>query len=209
MIRILYVHGYLGHGGGSASQKLRAALERRGIEFQLDAPEFPVTDRDAMKALLGDCVQSRRYDYFVASSLGAFYVMQTFGPMRILVNPAMPKDLRRIRDEAPEENPALTEEFLAGLERDKEHFLRNCMDDESLFLTYFIYGSRDEVADNAAELGEHFHLDGYTFSVDMGHRMEDSGAEKVCDIIGMLERDKPEYRDPLEAALLDMFGGDA
>ncbi len=43
MIKILYVHGYLGSGNGNASRLIRAALDRRGIAYQLDAPQFPVT----------------------------------------------------------------------------------------------------------------------------------------------------------------------
>ena len=35
-IKILSVHGYMGHGDGNASRLVRAALEKRGLDFRLD-----------------------------------------------------------------------------------------------------------------------------------------------------------------------------
>ena len=49
-IKILYVHGYEGHGNGKSSNLVREALNKRGIEYELDAPEFPVTEPDRMSA---------------------------------------------------------------------------------------------------------------------------------------------------------------
>ena len=55
-LKILYVHGYLGHGNGSASRYIRAELDKRGVTYTLDAPEFPVTDPDETIMISGDGV---------------------------------------------------------------------------------------------------------------------------------------------------------
>lgn len=47
-IKLLYVHGYLGHGNGSASQLIKAELDKRGVQYSLDAPDFPVTKPSLM-----------------------------------------------------------------------------------------------------------------------------------------------------------------
>ncbi len=201
-VKILYVHGYLGHGGGNASQLVREALEKRGLDFQFDAPQFDVTDPEAMKNVFSGMAMD--YDYVVASSLGALYAMMYAGGFRILVNPALPKDLRKIRDEDPENNTKLTDTFLEGLEGEVSWFFDHSIDDEELFFTYLIFGSEDEVAGNRALFEAHYpedHID----EANMGHRMASAGAEKVVDILEKLIKEKPVYVDPLNAALAKMF----
>ena len=105
-LRILYVHGYMGHGNGPSSQLIRAELDKRGISYTLDAPELPVTDPAKMKTILDGLTASGSYDFAIGSSLGALYVMQLSGPDKILINPALPEDLKAIREsEQAEDQP--------------------------------------------------------------------------------------------------------
>ena len=200
--KILYVHGYLGHENGNASQLVSEALEKRGLVYQLDAPQFDVTDPKAMKEVFSGMAMD--YDYVVASSLGALYAMMYAGGFRILVNPALPKDLRKIRNEDPENNTKLTDTSLNGLEDKVSWFFDHSIDDEELFFTYFVFGDHDEVAGNRSVFEGHYpnnHIDG----VSMEHKMSPAGAEKVVDILEKLIKEKPVYVDPLNAALAKMF----
>ncbi len=201
-VKILYVHGYLGHGNGNASQLVREVLEKRGLDFQLDAPQFDVTDPEAMKKVFSGMATD--YDFVVASSLGALYAAMYAEGFRILVNPALPKDLRKIRDEDPENNTNLTDDFLDWLEGEVDWFFDHSIDDEELFFTYLIFGDDDKVAGNRVLFEAHYpekHIDG----ANMGHRMAPAGAEKVADILEKLIKGKPQYVDPLNAALAKMF----
>jgi len=204
-LKLLYVHGYLGHGNGSASRLLKAELDKRGISYSLDAPDFPVTKPELMSEQLQKRMTEGNYDYVIASSLGAFYTLQTFGPMRILVNPALPENLRAIRDAAPEENPELTDELLEKLQEGVDYFFRYCHDDESVFLTYFVYGTRDTIAGNEAFFSRYYRVKSHIFHVDMEHRLDPAGAEQVCDILEKLEADPPHYVNQLEWFLEQLF----
>ncbi len=201
-VKILYVHGYLGHGGGNASRLVREALEKRGLDFRLDSPQFDVTDPEAMKKAFSGMAQE--YDYVAASSLGALYAMMYAPGFRILVNPALPKDLRRIRDKDPESNAKLTDAFLDWLEGETESFLKDCVDDEELFFTYFVFGDHDTIAGNRALFERKFRAD-HIRGADMEHRRAPAGAEQVAGILEMLIREKPQYVDTLNAALEGLF----
>ena len=63
-IKLLYVHGYLGHGNGSASQLIKAELDKRGVQYSLDAPDFPVTKPSLMRKMLTELIAGGKYDYF-------------------------------------------------------------------------------------------------------------------------------------------------
>lgn len=183
MIKILYVHGYLGSGNGSASRRIRAELERRGIEHELIAPQFNVTDYNEMTKTISDYAASGEFDYIAASSLGAFYTMQTKGPVKILVNPAVAENLRNIvSKEGIENNPTLTDTFLDALDVSLSTYLNNLSDNERK-KTYIIYGTRDVIAPNEHIFAPYFNDSNLIYHVDMEHRLNDAGAAKVCDII--------------------------
>ena len=203
-IKILYVHGYMGHGGGNAS--IKAALDRRGIAYQLDAPQFPVTEPDEMHKKLAKLIP--QYTYVVASSMGAFYAMQYSERFTILVNPAMPENLRTIRDKEAGQHPELTDELLDRLEQDKAYFFDTVLGlfgDEYIHTTYFVFGEKDDIAGNEALLSQYYPLESHMYHADMGHIMEPAGAEKVADIIEELEADPPVYVDRLDAVIADIF----
>jgi len=198
-IKILYIHGYLGQGNGSSSVSIKNALDKKGIRYVLYAPEFPVTEPEKMFEMLEGL--KKDYDYLVASSLGAFYTMQTFGNYKILVNPALPENLKAIKNQDPENNPKLTDSFLDKLEKYIDEFLNGwafSFDDEPKFYTYLIYGTRDNIAGNETFFSKYFNRDSHIFHVDMEHKLDDTGAEKVVDIIEMLEKEKPEYIDTMD-----------
>ncbi len=205
-IKILYVHGYMGRENGNASTRVRAALDRRGIAYQLDAPQFPVTEPDQMDGKLKELIL--KYDYIVASSMGAFYAMQYSECLMILVNPALPENLRTIRDKEPGQHLDLTDELLDRLEKDKEYFFDTVLGifgDEYVHTTYFVFGSEDNIAGNEALFDRYYPSESNKKTVKMGHVMEDVGAEKVVDIIEKLETDPPVYVDRLDAVMADIF----
>ena len=183
-LRILYVHGYMGSGNGSASQLVRAELDRRGIDYTLNAPQFDPTDPKGMKKDLKRYMQEA--DLVIASSMGAFYVMQTPGSTRILINPALPANLKKIHDEKPENNPKLTEELLKTLQTGIDRFFEKGIDEESISQTYLVFGTRDTVAGNEEEFRKYYNDDSHIFHVDMEHKVDASGARTVCDIIERL-----------------------
>ena len=187
MIRLLYVHGYLGKGNGSAAQHLREALEKSGIRYTLDSPDFPVTNPERMKETLDSLLSEGGYDCVIASSLGAFYVMQAAGPERILVNPALPENLRTIREKNPEGNPALTNEFLDALQNRCDTFFGSGAWQEFGPRTRLLYGTLDTVAGNEEFFDRYFHDESRIFHVDMEHRLDDAGAEKVCEILETMD----------------------
>ena len=186
-MKLLYIHGYLGHGNGSASQHIKDALSKRGIDCSVDAPDFDVTNPKGMRLRLTELISQGGYDYVAASSMGAFYLMQVGGITRIMLNPAMPEDLRNIRNSDPEGNPLLTEELLLDLEDEKKFFFDFVLDEKDIAESYFVFGSKDNIAHNEGVIREKYPLDGHIFNVEMGHKMEPSGAEKICDIIEMLK----------------------
>ncbi len=206
MIKILYIHGYMGSGDGNASKLVKAALDRRGIEYQLDAPQFPVTEPDKMDKELGDLIP--KYNYVVASSMGAFYAMRYQASFTILVNPALPENLRVIRDKETGRHPDLTDGLLDRLEAEQKRFFDTTLGlfgDEYVFATYFIFGDRDDVVGNEAFFRRYYPLESHVFHADMGHIMEEAGAEKVVDIIERLEEEQPVYVDQLDSVMADLF----
>lgn len=206
MIKILYIHGYMGSGNGNASKLVKAALDRRGIEYQLDAPQFPVTEPDQMDGKLKELIP--QYDYIVASSMGAFYAMQYSECFTILVNPALPENLRVIRDKETGRHPDLTDGLLDRLEAEQKRFFDTTLGlfgDEYVFATYFVFGDRDDIAGNEAFFRRYYPLESHVFHADMGHIMEAAGAEKVADIIEKLEAERPVYVDRLDAVMADIF----
>ena len=205
-IKLLYVHGYLGHGNGSASQLIKAELDKRGVQYSLDAPDFPVTKPSLMRKMLTELIAGGKYDYVIASSLGAFYAMQTFGPFRILINPAMPENLKAIRDSEPaEKNPQLTDEFIEKIQKTADYFFDVCHDEESVFLTYLVYGNQDAIAGNEDFFKHYYYDESHFFLVDMEHKLDKIGAEKVCDIIEKIETEQPMYENQLELVLAKIF----
>lgn len=181
MVKILYVHGYMGKGNGSASNFLRQSLNKHQIEYSLDAPDFPVTDRNKMKTMLFN--MSKNYDILVASSLGAFYSMQIPDLKKILVNPALPKDLMKIRDKDPDNNTLLTDDFINMLENDKNSYFSVKHNEHSNNITYFVFGSNDNIANNKEFLNNYFPQKNNIVCENMGHKLNDVGADTVAKTI--------------------------
>jgi len=183
--RALYIHGYMGQENGNASRLVRKELEDRNLPIILDAPSFPVTEREKMHEMLKKLQEENQYDFAIASSLGAFYTMQADFPTRILVNTAMPKDLRAIKESDPAGNPLITEEFLVGLEQDKKAFFENVKIPEWKENTLLIYGTEDTVA-HSKDLLEPL-ADGLKiYHIPMEHRMSEVGAKAIGEILGKM-----------------------
>ncbi|SKB93158.1 Uncharacterised protein family (UPF0227) [Lachnospiraceae bacterium] len=182
-INIRYVHGYLGHGNGHSSELIRREFQSHGISVKIDAPQFPVTEPKKMHELLHTLIQTNKYDCVVASSLGAFYVMQIPEIKKILVNIALPDNLRMIMYSDRDNNPELTESFLDCIESEKESFFSNMLTENLPQETFILYGLKDDIAPNEAYLKQYYNDQSRIFHVDMAHKLDPKGASKVVDII--------------------------
>ena len=171
MIKILYVHGFMGHENGSASMHLRKELDRRGISYTLSAPHVPVTEpEEALKLVCTD-----EYDVIAGSSMGAFYTMQNRGTRKILVNPALTQTMRDIKGDYPE---GLTDRLDEMEEKFFEELGPDCVNE-----TYLVFGTADEVAHNREKFAEHYG-ESHIYEVkDMPHKLNADGAAKIADII--------------------------
>lgn len=182
-IKILYVHGYLGRGYGESSELIRKEFVSREIPCILDAPSFPVTDPKATKDKIKALIEENRYDVVVASSLGAFYTMQIPGIKKILVNIALPENLKRIKNSKPEHNPELSPEFFEKIEKEKVVFFSEVFNDAFKQETYIIYGTRDKIAANEEFFKKYFSDESRVCHIDMDHKLDVKGADKVFELI--------------------------
>lgn len=184
-LRILYVHGYLGSAHGHSSELIRHEFDSRGIPHILDAPGFNVTNPIETKKRIISLIETKHYDYVVASSLGAFYTMQIPDIKKILINPALPENLMRIRDLDPNNNCDLTSEFFYEIDREKDVFFSEFFNAEFRQNSYVIYGTRDMIAPNEDFLEQYYNDESRVFHVDMEHKLDEKGAYKVFQIIYM------------------------
>ena len=182
-IRILYVHGYLGSGNGHSSRLIQQEFALRGVPCELDAPDFPVTKPEEMKKQINHLIDGKRYDYIVASSLGAFYCMQISGIQKILVNIALPENLERIKESDPGQHPGLTAKFFAEINKEKEAFFSEILDANFIQETYVIYGTKDSIASNEKFLRRYYTDGSRVFHIDMEHKLDENGASTVFNII--------------------------
>ncbi len=183
IIKVLYVHGYLGSGNGHSSQLIRREFESQGIPVSIEAPQFSVTEPEKMHEVLLKLIEENHYDYVVASSLGAFYVMQIPGIKKILVNIALPDNLRQIKAKDSVNNPNLTSSFLDCIEQEKEHFFAGVFNDSFKHETFVIYGNRDDIAPNEDFFKQYYNNELMISYLDMGHKLDEIGARKVVEII--------------------------
>ena len=109
--------------------------------------------------------------------------MQVPGIKKILVNIALPENLKRIRNSDPEQNPALSLEFLRELKKEKDGFFSAVFNEEYKQQTYLIYGTRDMVAPNEGFFKKYFNDESRIFHIDMEHKMDERGAKIVCELI--------------------------
>ena len=182
-LKILYVHGYLGSAHGHSSELIKSEFVSRGIPIALDAPGFKVTDPGETKETIISLIEKKQYDYIVASSLGAFYSMKIPDITKILVNIALPENLRRIKESDPEHNPELTSEFFSEIDREKEEFFSKVFNEDYRRQSYVIYGTRDGIAPNEGFFKQYYNDESRVFHIDMEHKLDENGAKKVFEII--------------------------
>ena len=133
-MKILYVHGFLGKANGESSKILKKIFN----DSEIDAPNIPFMNPEESVRLIRDL--SPNYDLIIASSLGAFYSMQQSGTYKILINPAIPKDLVEI-------NGQLDSEYIKKLEDQFSKFY-SLVDFEQKNETYLLFGINDTIAKN-------------------------------------------------------------
>ena len=170
-LKILYVHGYGGSANGSTSQliaKYRASDSVYAPAIDYRNPEKSVKE-------IAEYVRSYNPDVIMASSLGGYYVLQlNVGIPRLVINPALPKDLEKIDNDS---------EFINALESQLDR-----LEDKSRDMVYVFCGDNDDVApnckyfmkryaNNAAYVVEHG---------DMGHNVSEECMKN--EINSMLNR---------------------
>ena len=196
-IRILYVGG--GSENDNADKLIKAELDKRGISYSFDAPEFALGDPGKM-ANLSLFADSSQYEYIIASSLGAFYSLPVSGSFRILINPVLPSNLSA--------DQGFNADFLDKLRICQDYYLNVYHNNENSFDTYLIFGALDDIARNEEFFKKYYNDENHILHIDMGHNLNEAGAEKVCGIIEMLEKEQPVYEWKLIdrlAAELDEF----
>lgn len=174
-MKILYVHGIGSAGGGNTVNLFRKYFP----EYEIDSPDIPENPKEAITFLRTIC---NNYDIVVGTSLGGFYAMQLFGPMKILINPAMNAMDTVTTSIGYGEHPYLKErkdgkktyrvddKFVNELSELYDNFFNDCFDEESMLETYAIFGSEDEVC-NCQNLFKKYYYEENMCVVNFGHRM--------------------------------------
>lgn len=84
MNAIVYLHGY----GSSGQSGTVAYLRKRMPEYNILAPDIPVSPQEALPFLRKYCEENNA-DLIIGTSMGGMYSMQMTGYKRICVNPAL------------------------------------------------------------------------------------------------------------------------
>lgn len=174
---ILYVHGFGGNGEGSSAKLLKESLKLNNIDANVIAPTFPYMNPNECVDMIKS--MSKDVDLIVASSLGAFYSMQVLGKFKVLVNLAMPENLYKLDED-------IGTEFMYDLNFQKDMFFTHYLDSEFRYETFLICGNQDTLATNKEIIEENFYKE-RIYSVNMGHKLDETGAQKVCELIKYIE----------------------
>ena len=170
-MKVLYIHGYGGSANGKTSQMLAKCFPNDTIF----APAIPYKDPEKSLKAIADYVVSFDPDVIMGCSLGAYYVLQiNVGVPRLVVNPALPKDLVKI-DNTPKFIESL-EAQLANIEKD------------TLDMVYIFCGDNDTVAPNGKYFAKKY-AGNAAYVVehgDMGHELTKECAKN--EINSMLNR---------------------
>ena len=130
-MKILYIHGYGSHENNSTSRLIRADRP----DDEVIAPAIPFGDPELSVRTIEKLIEEHEPDVLMGSSLGAFYLLQfDWGIPRILINPALPDNLKKIDDR---------EDFISTLEKQ----FKNIKDTAHEF-TIIYCGEDDDVAPN-------------------------------------------------------------
>lgn len=172
-MKILYVHGYGGHSNGGTSQM----LAKHRVKDSVYAPTYDYKSPSKAVKEIQNYIDEYNPDIVMASSLGAYYVMQLdCGIPRLLVNPALPKDLEKIDND---------ENFIAALESQLDNIGMSSSD-----MVYIYCGDNDTVAPN----GKYFmkrYANNAAYVVehgDMGHEVsEERLKNEINSMINRIE----------------------
>jgi len=161
-MKILYVHGYGGTQDGPTSQLIRSVR----VNDEVFAPQFDYKHPDIALSEIRHHINSYRPDVIIASSLGAFYLLhKNCGIHRVLINPALPKDLMKIDND---------ETFIKSLKA-----LEDKLPEHSVEMVDFIFGLKDEIAPNSKYFIEKYLGNSefrFNTSLNMGHELSEQYA---------------------------------
>ena len=175
MLKILYVHGIGSAGGGNTVNLFKKYFPN----YEIDSPDIPEDPKEAV-AFLREI--ANKYDVVIGTSLGGFYAMQLFGPMKILINPAIDAMntvttsigygehpyLKRRKD--GKKTYIVDDKFVTELTELYNNFFDNCFDEESMLETYALFGNEDEVC-NCQNLFKKYYYEENMSVANFGHRM--------------------------------------
>ena len=179
-MKILYVHGYGGSANGESSQLLKKVLSEKFDNVEIEAPAIPLEEPEKAFDTIRECAKGK--DLIIASSLGAFYAMQVPIICKILINPALPENIEKNID-------GVSKDFIKELKEIYKEFFDVYIDYEYMYESFFIVGEKDNIAPNKNFLLENFYKD-RVFDADMGHKLDENGANKVVEVIEKIRRDK-------------------
>lgn len=147
-MKILYVHGFLGHENGSASKAIRELFPNDEVY----APAIPfINPKEAVKFVEE---KAKEYDLLIASSLGCLFSLRVRNIPKILINIAFKDTIDKIYDESKKDNPNLPDKkwYLQELESiTPQHAWERNNKDVDIYSqnnVYYIFGENDTIAQN-------------------------------------------------------------
>lgn len=178
--KVLYVHGFGGSGNGNSAQMIDKYLKETfpDKDIELIAPTIPYLDAKQSVKLIRD--MSSEVDLVIASSLGAFYSsIASDGIDKILINPALPKSVKKIY-------PEMSKEYADYLDK-IEQYLELMVDKDLQNETYFIFGTEDDVCNNKDYYKDlYFNVDAKTnhfLECKMGHKLDEAGLAPIGSLV--------------------------
>lgn len=177
MNAIVYLHGY----GSSGQSGTVAYLRKRMPEYNILAPDIPVSPREALPFLREYC-EGNKSDLIIGTSMGGMYAMQMTGYKRICVNPALhmsqQPDIMKVGTWHYFQPTAdgrtqftITEEIINEFRDMEAHMFDNITDDDKNHCWGF-FGDEDSTVNCREEFESHFSPN--IFEFHGGHRMNNA-----------------------------------
>ena len=172
-MRALYVHGFGGSANGESSKivlkALKEAFPKENIE--LIAPAIPyMNPKEAVDFITS---LSDKVDLVVASSLGAFYTSLVDNVKKLLINPAMPEDVKRISPDIPYK---MFEELVC-INNLREHKINDLK-----MNTYLMFGQNDEVLNNKSFYSDRY-LESHIYNFNGMHRISEKDVRDLVHVL--------------------------
>ena len=171
-MRVLYVHGFGGGANGDSAKLVKKCLEKVFDDFEFLAPSIPYLDPKKATEFISDVGSD--CDLIVASSLGAFYSSICPGAYKVLINPALPDNVKKIY-------PEMSDDYYNDLCAVKDR-LEFVVDNDFRYETYLIFGTKDDVCSNEGYYSC-LYWKSHISECDMNHKFCEDGADALIDVV--------------------------